>query len=115
MKQNKKESSCNKERQNKNKAQQDASWYTFRQMLEYKSNWYGRRLIIADKDFKSTEICNKCGYVNDKLKDAKIRKWVCPECGEYHDRDINACYNLLKLRKKLVIKLKTEVVYTLIA
>ena len=94
MKQNKKESSCNKERQNKNKAQQDASWYTFRQMLEYKSNWYGRRLIIADKDFKSTEICNKCGY---------------------HDRDINACYNLLKLRKKLVIKLKTEVVYTLIA
>ena len=99
MEKNKKEATCNKQRQNLNKAQQDAGWYMFRSMLEYKTLKAGRTLIIADENFKSTELCSNCGYENDKLKDVKIRKWTCPQCGEVHDRDINASYNLLQYGK----------------
>ena len=34
-------------------------------------------------------------YICHVLKDLKIRKWKCPECGKVHDRDINASKNIL--------------------
>jgi len=30
-----------------------------------------------------------------QLEILKIIKWKCPECGEVHDRDINASKNIL--------------------
>lgn len=84
-----------KARHNINKATYDVGWYIFRQMLEYKCKWNNRELIIADKEFPSTQMCSSCGYINEKLKDVKIREWICPECNAKHDRDLNACQNLL--------------------
>lgn len=95
-----KESTCNRQKHNINKATLDVGWYSFRQMLEYKAKWYGRYLKIVDKDYKSTELCNKCGYIEEKLKDVTIREWTCPNCKTYHDRDINACYNLIRYKQK---------------
>jgi len=63
--------------------------------ITYKAKWYGRDLIKIDTFFASSQLCNNCGYKNEKVKDLNIRKWKCPECGEVHDRDINASINIL--------------------
>ena len=72
----------------------DASWGELVRQLEYKCDWYGRTLVKLDRWFPSSRRCNPCGHVVDKLP-LNIRDWVCPSCGEHHDRDINAAKNVL--------------------
>ena len=72
---------------------QELSLYRFKEILRYKSEWYGRDLVEIDKWFPSSKLCNKCNYKNSELT-LKDRTWICPECGESHDRDINAAINI---------------------
>ena len=77
----------------------DASFAKFVEMLEYKAEWYGRNIIKIDRFYPSTQLCNGCGYKNESikgLKGLKVREWTCTECGEVHDRDLNAARNILK-------------------
>ena len=69
------------------------SWYLFREMLEYKCKWYGKKLIKVSPNYTS-QICSQCGYHSGK-KPLEIREWTCPKCNTYHDRDINASINIL--------------------
>lgn len=71
----------------------DAGWGEFVRQLEYKSLWYGRTLIRVDRWFPSSKRCSVCGYTMQKMP-LNIREWECPECGETHDRDINAARNI---------------------
>lgn len=71
----------------------NASWYEFRKMLEYKCKWYGKQLIIVPPQHTSQE-CSNCHHIGDK-KALNVREWTCDNCGEYHDRDINAAKNIL--------------------
>ena len=72
---------------------QELSLYRFKEILRYKSEWYGRDLVEIDKWFPSSKLCNKCNYKNSELT-LKDRTWICPECGGSHDRDINAAINI---------------------
>ena len=70
----------------------DASFSEIRRQLEYKAPANGSRVIVADRWYPSSKICNDCGQVVElTLAD---RVWVCPHCGVIHDRDVNAARNL---------------------
>ena len=76
------------------KAISDASWGEFRRMIEYKSKWYGRTVVIVDRFFASSKLCNVCHEKNPMLT-LSDREWKCAVCGTVHERDHNAAVNLL--------------------
>jgi putative transposase len=73
-----------------------AGWGQIVRRLRDKCKWYGRTLVIADKWFPSSQRCSACGHVDGK-KPLDVRDWTCSECGEHHDRDINAAKNLSRV------------------
>lgn len=79
-----------------NRSIHDAGWGEFRRMLEYKTEWYGSKLILAPPYYPSSKTCSECDFVVDKMP-LSIREWQCPHCQCFHDRDINASKNLRKL------------------
>jgi putative transposase len=72
----------------------DVSWGKFRRQLEYKTEWYGKNLLVIGRFEASSKICS-CGQVNQELK-LSNREWTCKECGIKHDRDILAANNIKK-------------------
>ena len=66
----------------------------FRRMLEYKANWYNRKIVFIDRFYPSSKTCHNCGYINKSLT-LNDRQWVCPQCGEVIERDYNAALNIL--------------------
>jgi putative transposase len=71
----------------------DAGWGMFFHFLRYKSDWYRTNILTIGRFEPSSKTCSKCGYIKHDLT-LKDRKWICPDCGEYHDRDVNAAVNI---------------------
>ncbi len=67
----------------------------FLTLLEYKGDIYGCEIKRVDRFFPSSKRCSNCGYLKEDLR-LKDREWTCPGCHVDHDRDINACQNLLQ-------------------
>ena len=72
----------------------DVGWGEFVRQLEYKSQWYRRTLIKIDQWYPSSKTCHDCKQVVEDLP-LDVREWICPACGVWHDRDINASKNIL--------------------
>ena len=72
----------------------DVSWTEFRRQLEYKTEWYGKNLLVIGRFEASSKTCS-CGQVNQELK-LSDREWTCKKCGVKHDRDILAANNIKK-------------------
>ena len=73
----------------------DSLFGEFRRQLTYKCDWYGKRLVIVDRWYPSSQLCSSCGYRNHDTKNLAIREWDCPQCGKHHSRDVNAAINIL--------------------
>lgn len=81
------------QKKNLGKATNDNGFGQFRSYLSYKMMERGKKFIMIDKWFSSTKMCHCCGYKNTELTLAD-REWICPQCGVFHDRDINAAINI---------------------
>ena len=73
---------------------QEMNFGEFRRMLEYKANWYNRKIVFVNRFYPSSKTCHNCGCINKDLK-LSDRKWICPVCGEVIERDYNAALNIL--------------------
>jgi len=76
-----------------------ASWSTFTQMLSYKAEDAGKRVVKVDPK-GTTQECSGCGRVVPK--DLSVRVHECPHCGLYLDRDYNAAINVLNRGLRLL-------------
>ena len=74
----------------------DLAFYQFLEILKYKCVKHNRELRQVGQWTATTKPCSDCGYHNENLT-LNDRQWSCPECGSYHDRDINAAINILRL------------------
>jgi putative transposase len=62
------------------------------QQIVYKAAWAGVQVEFVNPRNTSKE-CHACHYVNKKLKVTE-RSWLCPQCGCWLDRDLNAAINI---------------------
>jgi len=72
---------------------QDGGFYEFRRQLEYKTKWYGSKLVVIDRYFPSSKKCSCCGNIKKDLK-LSDRIYNCEKCGLSIDRDLNAAINI---------------------
>ena len=71
----------------------DVSLSEFMRQLDYKCKWNGINLIKIGRFDPSSKLCSSCQQKNDNLK-LSDRLWTCSNCGETHDRDLNAAINV---------------------
>jgi putative transposase len=74
----------------------DASWYLFRQWIEYFAGKFGR-LAVAVAPHYTSQKCSSCGVI--VKKSLSTRTHVC-SCGCNLHRDENAAINILNLAKQ---------------
>ena len=80
----------------------DNAYGAFLQKLSYKLEEEGKELIRIDRWYPSSQICSSCGTIHPEVKDLSVREWVCDNCLQYHDRDINAAMNIRKEGRRLL-------------
>lgn len=73
------------------KAIVDSGWSTFFEILSYKAEEAGRKLVKVDPK-NTSQNCSGCGVKVPKALAVKVHK--CPHCNLSLDRDINAAYNI---------------------
>lgn len=80
------------------KSTTDNSFGKFRELLKYKLEDKGKKLIKIGKFEPTSIVCSACGtYHKDIVNSLSVREWTCPDCGTHHDRDVNAARNILKI------------------
>lgn len=82
------------------KAVQEQGFYEFRRQIEYKAQWTGIKIVIADRFYPSSKTCICCGRIKKDLKLSE-RIYTC-ECGNVIDRDLQAAINLKRYGEKSV-------------
>ena len=74
----------------------DASWYLFRQWLEYFGSKFSRKIIAVPPHYTSQE-CSNCGVRTQKS--LSTRTHSCCHCGHTEQRDTNAAKVILSRAK----------------
>ena len=75
----------------------DAAMSDFLAKLKYKADRQEVHILPIGTFEPSSQLCSVCGVQYPPAKNLSIREWICPQCGEHHDRDVNAAKNILKI------------------
>ena len=78
----------------------DASWSKFFELLSYKAEEAGRKVVKVPRFEPTSKTCSECGAINQELTLAD-RQWVCKSCDTSHDRDYNAAKNIHRVGQTL--------------
>ena len=84
------------------KAISEVGFFKFNEILKNKSIANDKKVVLIDRFYPSSKICSCCGYVYKYLT-LNERNWQCPECGEQHDRDLNAAKNILREGQRISV------------
>lgn len=68
-------------------------WREFRNLVEAKSEKFGRKFATVSRWEPTSQVCSDCGFKWGKI-DLSVRSVLCINCGAEHDRDINASKNI---------------------
>ena len=82
------------------KAIQEVGFFKFKATLQNKGLQNDKKVVLIGRYYPSSKTCSKCGYIHNGLK-LKDRQWKCPNCGSYHDRDLNAALNILHKGRRI--------------
>ncbi|VVB73298.1 putative transposase [uncultured archaeon] len=77
----------------------DVGWNMFANMLYYKAEEAGCRVVFVDPK-NTTKECSNCHQIVEKALSDRIHR--CPSCGLVMDRDLNAATNILNLGLRTV-------------
>ena len=80
----------------------DLSYYTFQQMMLYKTRKTGKVCAKIGRFEPSSQICSKCGHRQKMPLDT--RTYECSECGQIIDRDLNAAINIRNFALRNILK-----------
>ena len=73
----------------------EANWGTFMELLTYKAESAGGRVVKVDpKD--TSQLCSGCGSKPKEKLTLAVRRYQCEYCGYEADRDMNAAMNILQ-------------------
>ena len=86
----------------------DAGMGLLGRTIKYMASKYGKMSVFIDRWFASSQICSVCHKQNDAVKDTHIREWTCPFCGAFHNRDVNAAINILRMAQNEIKLIKSE-------
>lgn len=80
----------------------DSGWGMLKAQLQYKGQQAGRSVEVVSERYTS-KACSGCGSLSGPsgLDMLSVRAWICGDCGESHDRDVNAARNILTRAKVL--------------
>jgi IS605 OrfB family transposase len=73
----------------------DSGWGMLKRFLDYKSQQAARSFeVVSERNTSVT--CSTCGALSGPrgVNGLIVRSWVCCDCGELHDRDVNAARNI---------------------
>lgn len=82
-------------RKNWGRKMSDLAHGRFVEILKAVAEKYGCMVWETYRFYPSSKTCGNCGLVYRDLR-LKDRSWTCPECGTFHDRDLNAARNILR-------------------
>lgn len=74
------------------RAVSDAGMFEARRQLTYKARWKGGQVVLVDRWYPSSHLCNACGH--KQSFELSVRFWICDACGSENHRDGNAALNI---------------------